>query len=84
MTLLYRIVDLAFWLFNLAILLRVLLSWIQPGPSGPVVYWIYRITEPLLEPLRRVIPPFGGIDITPVIALMVLEMVHRFVISLLF
>jgi len=73
-----------FWLMNLAILLRVLFSWMQPSAGGVLAYWVYRITEPLLDPLRRVIPPLGGIDITPAIALLVLEMLHRLVVTVLF
>jgi len=81
---LYRVLDLAFWLLNLAILLRVLFSWINPDPRHAVVHLIYQITEPILAPLRRHMPSFGGLDITPMIALLLLELLHRLLIDLIF
>jgi YggT family protein len=81
---LYRVIGSIFWLLSLAILLRVLFSWINPDPRNAVVRLIYQITEPILAPLRRYIPPFGGLDITPMIALLLLELLHRFLIGLLF
>jgi YggT family protein len=81
---LYRLIGLAFWLLNLAILFRVLFSWINPDPRNAVVHLIYQITEPILAPLRRYIPSFGGLDITPMIALLLLELLHRLLTSLIF
>ena len=81
---LYRLVDFIFWLLDLAILLRVLFSWINPDPFNALVRIVYQITDPVLAPLRRVIPPVGGLDITPVVAFMVLQLLRRVVLSLLF
>ena len=53
-----------------AILVRALLSWFPIDRDGPVVKAIAAITDPVLEPLRRVIPPIGMIDITPMIAML--------------
>ena len=80
---LYRLVDFVFWFLSVALLLRVLLSWIHVG-GGALTYWIFRLTEPILAPLRRVIPPFGGLDFTPMIALFLLELLHTVVNQLLF
>jgi len=80
---LYRVVDFVFWFLSVALLLRVLLSWINAG-GGTFVYWIYRITEPILAPLRRVIPPVAGLDFTPMVALFLLEMLHQVVNRLFF
>lgn len=81
---LYRLIGFVFWVLNLAILLRVLLSWIRPDPRNPLVQLLYQITEPILAPLRRYIPPFGGLDITPMVALLLLELLHRLLIDLIF
>jgi YggT family protein len=81
---LYRVINAIFWLWGLAILLRVLFSWINPDPRNALVHLIYQVTEPILAPLRRYIPPFGGLDITPMIALLLLELVHRLLVDLLF
>ncbi len=84
MTTLYNAIDLLDWVLSLAIVLRVLFSWIRPNPSNVFVRLVYQVTEPILAPLRRIIPPFAGIDITPMVALMLLELARRLVISILF
>ena len=81
---LYRLIGFVFWVLNLAILLRVLFSWIRLGPGNALVQVVYQITEPILAPLRRYIPPFAGLDITPMVALLLLELLHRLLIDLLF
>jgi YggT family protein len=81
---LYRIIDTVFWLLDLAILLRVLFSWINADPYNPLVRFIYQVTEPLLAPLRRFIPPFGSLDVTPVVALLILDLARRFLVTLIF
>jgi len=81
---LYTLVDWFFWLLSLAILLRVLFSWLRPDPNNAVVRLIYQMTEPILAPLRRYVPAFGGLDITPMIALMLIELARTLVFSILF
>jgi YggT family protein len=65
-------------LYVIAIVLRMVLSWF-PLESGGVVAQVYgvlrRITDPLLEPLRRVVPPMGGFDLSPLIALVGLQLI---------
>jgi YggT family protein len=55
------------------IIIRVLLSWVFPNPYNPFVRILYEITEPILAPLRRIIPRIGMLDITPFIAIIVLQ-----------
>ena len=74
-------VNLLFWALELAILIRVLLSWIRPNPYNPFVQAIYQITEPIMGPLRRIIPPLGMIDITPMVALIILQIIQEVVLS---
>ncbi len=81
---LYRVIDFIFWLLNLAILLRVLFSWINPDPDNALVRLIYQVTDPILAPLRRYIPPVAGLDITPIVAIVVLELLHRLLIAVIF
>ncbi|RLT42490.1 MAG: YggT family protein [Chloroflexi bacterium] len=52
-----------------AILVRSLLSWFPIDRNGPVVQALAAVTDPVLDPLRRIIPPIGMIDITPMIAM---------------
>jgi len=81
---LYRLIDFVFWLLNLAILLRALFSWINPNPYNPLVRLVHQITEPILAPLRRYIPAVAGMDITPIAAIVILELLHRILIALIF
>ncbi|KPL24075.1 MAG: hypothetical protein AMJ93_03260 [Anaerolineae bacterium SM23_84] len=81
---LYRLVDSVFWALSLAILLRVLFSWINPDRHNALVRLVYQVTEPILAPLRRYIPPFGDLDITPMVALVILELLRRILITLIF
>ncbi len=74
-------VDLLLWG---AILIRVCMSWFAvTNASGtmPVVRLLDDITEPILAPLRRVIPPIGMIDITPLIAILLIQAVFSVIIN---
>ena len=76
-------IRLLFTAINLAILARVILSWLRVDPYNPAVQLIYQITEPILGPFRRVVPPIGMIDISPIVALIVLEIAQRIIITML-
>lgn len=55
-----------------AILARALLSWFPIDRNGPIFQFLNAVTDPILEPLRKVIPPIGMIDITPMVAMFLL------------
>lgn len=70
------VVDLT-WFFVLVLFLYVLLSWFSPDPRNPLVQLLTLIALPMLEPLRRVIPPIGGvIDLSPIVAMFALQIVN--------
>lgn len=83
MDLLVYFVDVFFTLLSLAILARVLLSWVRVSPYHPAVEFLYRLTEPILAPLRRAIPPLGMVDISPVIALILLQILREVLVAIL-
>jgi len=83
MSLLVYFVDLFFTLLSLAILARVLLSWVRVSPYHPAVEFLYRITEPILAPLRKVIPPIGMVDVSPVIALILLQIIQEVLVAII-
>jgi YggT family protein len=83
MSLLVYFIDLIFTLLSLAILARVLLSWIRVSPYHPAVDFLYRITEPILAPLRRAIPPIGMVDISPVIAIILLQIIQQVLVAII-
>jgi len=76
------IVDLVFTLFELVLLARVVLSWLQVDPSNPIVKFLYDITEPVLAPIRRRVAPMGGLDLSPIIALLILIVLRALLRSL--
>lgn len=81
MTLVYNFVNVFFNILSLAILARVLLSWVRVNPFNPIVSLLDQITEPILSPLRRVIPAIGMIDITPIVALFLLRFLQQILLS---
>ena len=70
-------------IYSWAILIRVLLSWVSPDPFNPIVQFLVRVTDPYLELFRRIIPPIGMMDISPIIALVVLNVAQRFLVKTL-
>jgi YggT family protein len=61
---------------------RVVLSWTNPRGGGGVVAFIYQATEPILAPIRRVLPATGGIDWSPLIAMLILGVIVRVAVRL--
>ena len=59
------------------ILVRVIISWTNPRGGGGLVAFVYQVTEPILAPIRRVIPPTSGIDWSPLIAMLILGAITR-------
>jgi YggT family protein len=84
-----RIVSFVFQAYEFLILIRVLLSWVNVNPyrpaiDHPLVDLLHRITDPVLQPLRRIIPPLGGaLDLSPVVALILLEILRQIVLRIL-
>jgi len=65
--------------FFYAILAQVILSWVQP--HSPANYLLYQITSPIMRPLKRLIPPISGVDITPVFAIIILQFLIILLVS---
>jgi YggT family protein len=69
--------------YVLLIIIRALLSWFSPNPYNKLVQLLFRATEPVLSPIRRIVP-LQGIDISPIIAILLIDMVvKRLIIGLL-
>ncbi|MBI2322313.1 MAG: YggT family protein [Chloroflexi bacterium] len=71
--------DILFSVLTYAIFGRALLSWFRLAPSNPLVRMLNDVTEPVLVPLRRVVPTLGFIDITPLVAIILLQVLHGMV-----
>lgn len=66
------------------IIARALMSWVNPSPRNPIVRFIYRATEPLLGPIQSILPAPGGIDFSPLVALVLIQLVERLLINLIY
>jgi len=78
-----RMVELLLSILYWLILIRALISWVNPDPFNPVVQLLNRITEPILQPIRRFLPPMG-IDISPIIAFLAIIFLKSFLAGTLF
>ncbi len=78
------VLDIALSLYMWIIIIRALLSWVNPDPYNPIVRFLYGITEPVLYRLRRVIPPIGGIDLSPMVAILAIIFLKQFLIPVLY
>lgn len=67
-----RLIDAVATILYLLIFARILLSWFPISPWNPVMRWLRRIVDPILRPFRRVLPTFGGIDFSPLLAILVI------------
>ena len=61
------------YILNFAIIIRALMSWFNPSMENPIVRFVIEITEPVLAPLRRIVPRIGMIDITPIVAILLMQ-----------
>ena len=77
------LVSWTFGLLRLALLVRVVSSWIQVGRHSQWVRWAYVLTDPIIQPLQRLIPTIGMIDISPIVAYFGLVLIERLVVPAL-
>ena len=76
-------INILFYVLWAAILGRVIISWINLSPDNPIVVLLYGITEPILGPIRRVLPSMGMIDLSPMVALVVMMIIQRILLWLI-
>lgn len=74
-------VNILFQVLIFAILIDALMSWFPIAPNSPVVRLLDDITEPILAPLRKVVPRLGMLDITPIVAMVILEILQNVIVS---
>ena len=80
-TILDYILTIANWL----IIIRALISWVNPDPYNVIVHFLYKVTEPLLAPFRRFLPAYSiGIDISPIFALLAIWFLKLFLVRTLY
>jgi YggT family protein len=70
---LIELVILSLNLFFFATLIRIILSWVAPGNYNPITALLTTLSEPVLRPFRRIVPSVGGLDISPIFAILLLQ-----------
>lgn len=76
------LVTWTFSILRIALLVRVISSWLPISPYSRWISWSYRLSEPILAPLRRVIPTLGAFDISPIVAYFLLGLIQSFMLRL--
>jgi YggT family protein len=79
----HLLVGWTFWILRFALIVRVISSWLPISPYSGWVRWSYALTEPILAPLRRVVPNLGGLDITPILAYFLLNIIESVLFRLM-
>ncbi|HXX37294.1 MAG TPA: YggT family protein [bacterium] len=81
---LITLVSDAIQLLTLLIVVRAILSWIPTMDYGhPLIQLVVRITDPVLQPVRSILPPLGGLDLSPIVAILLLQFVGQLLTRLL-
>ncbi|HKN88064.1 MAG TPA: YggT family protein [Nitrospiraceae bacterium] len=78
------IVDYVLWLYMWVIIARALISWVNPDPWNPIVQFLQRVTEPVLHPIRRRIGFAMGIDLSPIIVILVILFLREALVKSLY
>lgn len=82
MSVIYYFIVVLARVLNIAILIRVFLSWMAVDPRNGLARLIYEVTEPIMGPIRRLMPSLGGLDISPMIALILISVTERVLLTL--
>ena len=77
------VLDTVLWLYMWVIIARALISWVNPDPWNPIVQFLERVTEPVLAPIRRWIGWRMGIDLSPIIAILIISFLQIAVVKTL-
>ena len=75
-TFLFSFLQLLSEALTMAILLGVILAWFSPRPNNVLVKILHLVTEPILAPLRRIIPRVGRFDFTPMVAIILIQLIY--------
>ncbi len=76
-----QILNIVLDVFKWVVIIRALISWVSPDPYNPIVQFLQRITDPLLTPIQRKVPPMGGLDLSPIILLLAIIFLQLFFVK---
>lgn len=84
---LVNIVNALFWIFYVMLFASIILSWVRPSPYhpfwGPIIRIVGAVIDPILKPIRRLMPPLGGLDFSPMVAILLARVLQQAIINLL-
>lgn len=78
------VLDFVLTIYMYVLIARAIISWVNPDPYNPIVNFLYRATEPVLQRVRRVLPNTGGLDLSPLLVILAIFFVQKFVVTSLF
>ncbi len=79
-----KLLQLAVYVFLFAIIIQVIVSWVAPGAYNPLTQLLYSLTAPVLKPARSMLPPFGGLDFSPLLVLLALQLILILIVRPIF
>lgn len=83
LTTIAQILNMVLTAYTYVIVARALVTWVNPDPYNPIVRFLFQATEPVLRPIRRMLPATGGIDISPIIVIIIIYFIQSFAIKTL-
>jgi YggT family protein len=78
-----NVLDILLNIYMWVLIISALLSWVSPDPYNPIVRFLYGATEPVLRPIRRRLGIYGGIDFSPLIAILAIIFIRSFLVRTL-
>ncbi len=78
------LLSLLLYVYFWSVIVQALLSWVAPGPHNPIMELLYALNQPLLRPAQRLLPPIGGLDLSPLIVLIVLQLARMIILPPLY
>lgn len=85
----YNLVQFIGWILDLyswVIIAAALITWVSPDPRNPIVQFLHKVTEPVLRPVRNLLPPWktGGLDLSPLIVIIAIQFIERVILPSLY
>jgi len=76
-----NILDIVFTIYTFIIVIAAVISWVNPDPYNPIVRFVYGVTEPVLRPIRKLMPFRLPVDISPLILLLIIFFLQKFLVA---
>jgi YggT family protein len=77
-----RLLELVLWAYFWIVIARAVISWVSPDPFNPIVRFLYRVTEPVLRPIRHRLPTFQmGLDLSPMVVILAIYFLQSFLVE---